>query len=206
MSKLLQIDSSGMGKSSVTRPLTAYFADKWKAANPEGETVYRDLISSQIPIATPEFTSAIFTPADQLSDSQRATLSVSDEFLAELMSADTYVFGVPMYNFSVPGVFKLYIDQIVRAGKTFSFANGAPQGLLKNKRLVIITASGADYSVPPMDKFNFVEPYLRAIFGFMGVQNVEVVSVSGRDPQIIAQQSDLAKKKLDAILSTAVPR
>jgi FMN-dependent NADH-azoreductase len=204
MEKLLQIDSSGKGSMSATKPLTEYFVQNWKRSNPSGEVISRDLLTSEIPLVTPELVGAFYTPADKQSDAQRATLAVSDQLVSELFAADTYVFGVPMYNFSVPGVFKLYIDQIVRAGQTFSYEGGYPQGLLKGKRLIVVTASGVDYSVPPMKELNFLEPYLRSIFGFLGVRDIEFVTISGRDPESVAAASEMAKKQIDKILSAEV--
>lgn len=204
MSKLLQIDSSGKGNASTTRVLTEYFAKIWKANNRDGVVVSRDLLAVDLPPVTPEFTGAMFTPADALTDSQKQALATSDELVNEVLDADTYIFGVPMYNFSVPGVFKLYIDQIVRAGKTFSYSTGVPEGLLKNKKLIVVTAHGADYSTSPMKEMDFVEPYLRAIFGFLGVKNIEFVTVSGRDPQVIAEAIELAKRRMDVILSAGM--
>jgi FMN-dependent NADH-azoreductase len=204
MEKLLHIDSSGKGSVSATKPLTEYFVQNWKKSNPNGEVISRDLLTSEIPLVTPELVGAYFTPADKQSDAQRASLVVSDQLVSELFAAETYIFGVPMYNFSVPGVFKLYIDQIVRIGKTVSYEGGFPKGLLKDKRLIVVTASGGDYSVPPMKEFNFLEPYLRSIFGFLGVKDIEFVTISGRDPESIGAATEVAKKQIDKILSAEV--
>jgi len=90
------------------------------------------------------------------------------------------VIGVPMHNFSVPSVLKLWIDQIVRVGRTFSYGANGPAGLLKGKHAVLMVASGGDYSAgTPMAALNFVEPYLRALFGFLGISDVQVIPVGG---------------------------
>ncbi len=204
MSKLLHIDSSGKGTASTTRVLTEYFAKIWKANNRDGVVVSRDLLATDLPPVTPEFTGAMFTPPDALTDAQKQALAPSNELVDEVLEADTYIFGVPMYNFSVPGVFKLYIDQIVRAGKTFSYSTGIPEGLLKNKKLIVVTAHGADYTTSPMKEMDFVEPYLRAVFGFLGVKSIEFVTVAGRDPQVVANAIELAKRRMDVILAAGM--
>lgn len=204
MSKLLHIDSSGKGNASTTRVLTEYFAKIWKANNRDGVVVTRDLLATDLPPITPEFTGAMFTPAESLTEAQKKALAPSNELVEEVLEADTYIFGVPMYNFSVPGVFKLYIDQIVRAGKTFSYSTGIPEGLLKNKKLIVVTAHGADYTTSPMKELDFVEPYLRAIFGFLGVKTIEFVTVAGRDPQVVSDGIELAKRRMDVIVAAGM--
>jgi FMN-dependent NADH-azoreductase len=100
--------------------------------------------------------------------------------IAELQAADEYVFGVPMHNFAVPSVLRLWIDQVARAGKTFRYVNGAPQGLLTGKKAHFIIASGGKYTAgTPMASYDFVEPYLRTIFGFMGVTDTTFVAAGG---------------------------
>jgi FMN-dependent NADH-azoreductase len=200
MANLLHIDSSGKGSMSVTRPLTAYFTEQWKAANPGGKVVYHDLLTANLPFVNEELVGAYFTPAEKQTDHQKGILAQSNELAQELLDADTYVFGVPMYNFTVPAVFKAYIDLVVRAGKTFSYADGVPKGFLKNKQMIVVTSSGADYSGPPMQAMDFVEPYLRAIFGFLGVTNIKVITAPGRDPAAIAAASKHAQEQLKELV------
>ncbi len=203
MPNLLHVDSSGKGSMSVTRPLTQYFADQWKANNRDAKEIYRDLLTSEIPFVNEELVGAFYTPPDKLTPHQKTVLAKSDELIQELLDADTYVFGVPMYNFSVPAIFKAYIDLIVRAGKTFSYEGGTPKGLLINKKIIVITASGADYSDGPMKAMNFIEPYLRAIFGFLGLTNMTVISAPGHDPAAIAASSKRAQEQIKELLQVA---
>jgi FMN-dependent NADH-azoreductase len=115
-----------------------------------------------------------------LAPHQQQALAISNELIAELQAADEYVFGVPMHNFSIPGTFKLWIDQIVRAGKTFSYDNGVPNGLLRNKKATILVASGGVYDAgSAISALNFVEPYLRSLFGFIGVTETRFINAGG---------------------------
>lgn len=200
MSKLLHLDSSGRGAMSVTQPLTAYFAKKWKEANPQGEVFYRNLSESDLQFVNPAIVGAFYTPEDKQSQEQKKVLKQSDDLLWELFEADMYVFGVPMYNFSVPAVFKAYIDLIARAGKTFSYENGQPKGLLVDKKLVVITASGGDYSSEPLKNYDFVEPYIRAVFGFIGVTDTTFIKAHGSNPETVAATSETAISLVDQFL------
>src|SRR6202034_4411321 len=130
MSTLLHIDSSPLYGRSVSRELTAAFVSQWKAAHPEGRVVDRDLNATTIPPITAEWIGAVYTPEEARTPQQKELLSLSDSLVAELERADEYVIGVPMHNFGVPSALKLWIDQIARVGKTFSYTGGAPKGLL----------------------------------------------------------------------------
>jgi len=179
-STLLHIDSSPLGDASISRHLSHEFVQRWKEANPGGKVVTRDLNATPIPTISAGWVAASFTPEEARTPAQRDVLAISDRLLAELESADEYVFGVPMHNFGVPSVLKLWIDQIVRAGKAFAYLDGVPTGLLKNKRATFLIASGGVYGAgTAMASFNFVEPYLRTIFGFVGVTDVSFLAAGG---------------------------
>lgn len=180
MTTLLHIDSSPLGEGSVSRHLSGEFVHIWKRANPGGRIITRDLTRSHLPSIDAEWISASFTPAASRTAAQHRALALSDALIAELREADEYIFGVPMHNFAVPSVFKLWIDQIVRAGETFSYIDGVPAGLLKNKRATFVTASGGVYDAgTAMASLNFVEPYLRTVFGFLGVTDTSFLSAGG---------------------------
>ena len=134
MSTLLHIDSSPLYGRSVSRELTAAFVTQWKASHPEGRVIYRDLNATPIPPVSAEWVGAVYTPEQARTPQQKELLSLSDSLIAELEQADEYVIGVPMHNFGVPSVLKLWIDQIARVGRTFSYADGKPKGLLPARR------------------------------------------------------------------------
>jgi FMN-dependent NADH-azoreductase len=186
MASLLQIDSSPMGDYSVSRQLTADFVAAWKAANPGGTVVSRDLHNTEglgvdhLTPVTGAWVGAAYTPPAALTEEQKAILAVSDKLLAEVFAADEIVFGVPMHNFSVPSVLKLWIDLIVRAGVTFRYGANGPEGLIKGKKATLLIATGGEYGPgSPAAGYNFVEPYLRAVLGFLGITDVKVVTAGG---------------------------
>ena len=180
MPTLLHIDSSPLGEASISRHLTNEFIQSWKLANPDGKIITRDLTTTSIAPVTAAWVGAAYTPEDSRTPEQRQVLALSDTLIAELQSADEYVFGVPMHNFGVPSSIKLWIDQIARAGKTFSYVDGAPAGLLKGKRASFLITSGGVYDAgTAMASFNFVEPYLRTVFGFLGVTETTFLNAGG---------------------------
>ena len=180
MRTLLHIDSSPLYGRSVSRELTGAFVAQWKSSNPDGTVVDRDLNATSIPPINADWVAAVYTPEETQTPQQKELLSLSDSLLAELELADEYVFGVPMHNFGVPSVLKLWIDQISRVGRAFSYADGKPKGLIVGKKATFIIATGGMYDAQTqMASFNFVEPYLRSVFGFLGVTDATFLTAGG---------------------------
>ncbi len=181
MPTLLRIDSSPLpGEFSFSRQLTEEFVQQWKRNTPNGRVISRDLATTDLKPIDAEWIAAAYTPKASLTAGQRELFATSDELLAELEAADEYVVGVSMHNFTIPGGLKLWIDQIVRVGRTFTYENNAPAGLLRGKRVTVLVASGGVYDQgSPRAVLNFVEPYLRHIFSFIGVKEVNFVYAGG---------------------------
>ena len=199
MAKILHIDASSRSASSVTRQLSKELVDALTKGKPESEVKHRDLIKENVPYIHEADLGAIFTPPDSRTAEQKQLLAPIEDNLKSFIAADVYVFGVPMYNFSVPAVFKSFIDLSVIAGKTFAYDNGVPKPLLHNKKAYIVTASGGDYDSGPMSKMDFLEPYLRTIFGFIGIGDITFIKVQGHSEAEIATAVAAAKAKIEEI-------
>jgi FMN-dependent NADH-azoreductase len=179
MPTLLHIDSSPLD-SSISRELTREFVKTWKLKNPSGTVIDRNLAANPPKLVDQAWVGAAFTPDDARTPEQKAALTVSDELIAELEKADEYVIGVAMHNFNVPSTLKLWIDQVVRTGKTFAYGANGPEGFLKGKKATIVVATGGVYDAgTPMGALNFVEPYLRTVLGFIGITDVKFVTAGG---------------------------
>jgi FMN-dependent NADH-azoreductase len=181
MSTLLRVDSSPFpGEASFSRQLTSEFAAQWRQSHSDGRVIERDLAKTALTPVNAEWVSAAYTPESNQTPEQRATLKTSDKLIAELQTADEYVFGVSMHNFSIPSSLKLWIDQVARAGKTFSYEGGAPKGLLAGKKATFLVATGGVYEQgTPMAAMNHIEPYLRSVFAFIGVKDVTFINAGG---------------------------
>jgi FMN-dependent NADH-azoreductase len=176
MPTLLHLDSSPL-ESSISRELTREFVKTWQNVHPDGTVIYRDLAANPPKPVDTAWIYSSFTPEASRTPEQKAALAPSDEMIAELLRADEYVIGVAMHNFSIPSVLKLWIDQVVRSGHTFE---SGPQGLLHGKKATILAASGGVYAAgTPASALNFIDPYLKTIFGFIGVTDVKFVTAGG---------------------------
>ncbi len=180
MATLLKLDSSPMGERSISRKLTTRFADSWLKMHPGSIVITRDLTALSLPVLDGPWVGAAYTPEEARTPEQNRVLAVSDALIAELQQADEYVLGVPMHNFSIPSTLKLWIDQVVRAGKTFTYSSSGPTGLLTGKKATLLIASGGTYEPgTALASLNFVTPYLRAVFGFIGITDLTVIAAEG---------------------------
>jgi FMN-dependent NADH-azoreductase len=193
MRAFLRVDSSPMFQTSVSRQLTEEFEQKWRAVYPDGTVISRDLNQTQLAPVTAQWIAAAYTPQESLSSEQKQILELSDALVAELEAADEYVIGVPMHNFSIPSTAKLWIDLIARRGKTFIYSEGRPKGLLQGKKATFLVASGGKYDAgTAFASFNFIEPYLRAVFAFLGVTQTTFLNAGGT-AQLRSAEADRAR-------------
>jgi len=188
--KLLRVDSSARRKS-VSRQLTGRFVEAWQREHPDGTVVERDLASTAIPHITDEWVQAIHTNPESLTPEQKQLLQLSDSLVEEVVQADTIVIGAPMYNFAIPAPLKAWIDQVVRVGKTVLFAASGPQGTLTGKKVYVVTSRGGAFRPgTPTERFDYQEPYLRHILGFIGLTDVTFIHAENQKP---GEQAEIAK-------------
>lgn len=164
---ILRVDSGADHGASVTRRLADVLVEH--LARP-GDRVVRRSATEGLPLVTGSWVEAAFADGD------RSALAHSDELIDELLAADELVLVAPVYNFGIPAALKAWIDQVLRAGRTFRFEEHGPVGLVTARRAWVVTASGSTRIGSDLD---FNTPYLRAVLGFIGVPDVRVVAADG---------------------------
>lgn len=169
---ILRVNASGRRNGSQTRNLADRFIDALDRKHPVANLTVREL-NDGMPFVDDAWIDANFTAPEDRSAAQSAALAFSDELVGELENADVIVIAAPVYNFSIPASLKAWIDQIARARRTFQYTDDGPVGLLKNKRAVIITASGGVKIGSPYD---FATGYLRHVLAFIGVTDISIVA------------------------------
>ncbi|MCP2677956.1 NAD(P)H-dependent oxidoreductase [Maricaulaceae bacterium NA33B04] len=170
MTRILHIDASARTEGSVSRDLSTRLVRR--LADADGEITRRDLSEGGPAFLDADWVGATFKSPDARSNDQLATLAPSDVLVDELEAADHIVIGTPIYNFAVPAVLKAWIDQVARVHRTFVYTDTGPKGLLDGKTAWIVVASGG---TPVDSEIDFATPYLRHIFGFMGITDVRVI-------------------------------
>ncbi|HXB43445.1 MAG TPA: NAD(P)H-dependent oxidoreductase [Puia sp.] len=179
MKKILHIVSSVKGNESFSNKLSNAIIQKLSSAYPGSSVHIHDLTKSPFPHLDQTHFSSFYTPEQLRTPEHKEAIKRSDEAIKVLMEADIIVIGVPLYNFGIPSTLKAWIDHIVRAGVTFRYANGVPEGLVTSKKVYLAIASGGVYSEGPMKSHDFTESYLRTALGFIGMTDIKVFRVEG---------------------------
>ncbi len=179
MKNVLFIQSSPRGPQSYSQKVAQSMVDELKTRHPGANVVVRNLAQNPPPHVGEAFVGGLSILPDQRNPEQTAALNLSDVLIEELAAADVVVLAVPMHNFGPPSTLKAWIDHVVRVGRTVSYSQKGHEGALKGKRAIIVVARGGVYSDGPAKPLDFQEPYLRAILGFIGLTDIDVVHVEG---------------------------
>ncbi|WP_461449502.1 FMN-dependent NADH-azoreductase [Mucilaginibacter sp.] len=177
--KILHIISSAKGDASFSLKLGNAVVEKLEAKYPGSTVTTRDVVKHPFPHLEEVHLSSFFTPAENHSPEQAAAIKHSNIAIAELQDADAIVVDVPFYNFSIPSALKAWIDHICRAGVTFHYTANGPEGLVKGKKVYFAIASGGVYSEGPYAPYDFATPYLKGVFGFLGMTNTTILRAEG---------------------------
>jgi FMN-dependent NADH-azoreductase len=173
---ILQINSSARAEASHSTRLATSIVDKLRTANPGASLGVRHLTREPQPALDEAALQALFTPVERRTPEQAARVALDDALIAEIQAADVVVIGVPMYNFGIPAALKNWIDAISRAQVTFRYTEKGPEGLLKGKLVYFALTRGGIHRDTPLDT---QVPYLKTVFGFLGMTEQHYVYAEG---------------------------
>ena len=193
MRRLLVVEASPRGPSSISRNLTRRFVAHWRSARPNGELVERDLMRTDLPFVTAPWLQAYFTPAERHSPEMKEALRLSDELVAEVLAADHLVISTPVYNYNVPAVLKAWVDHVIRKGLTLGMDG---KGLVTGKKATVLLASGGIYAEgSPIRDRDIATQYLRLILNVIGIKDVTFVAAGN------AKSVDMGEIAMDEFVS-----
>jgi FMN-dependent NADH-azoreductase len=200
MKQILIVESSPRGPESASRKLAAKVRARLEAQYPEARVVERDLAHDNIPHLDEPFLKAMTTRDPAEAESLKDALHLSDQLIEELLASDLLVIASPMWNFGIPSSLKAWIDHVVRADKTFNYAGAGVEGLAKGKKAILVLASGGVFSDGPWKPWDTVEPYLRQILGFIGIDDVQTVRAEGMNmPSLAVYAVPNGEKAVEAL-------
>ena len=187
------VTASARESTSVTRR----FADEMLSELGEQYEqlhIQRRDVSVGLPFVDENWIGANFTPSDQRSKDHQATLALSDLLVEELKQADIILIASPIYNFGIPASLKAWIDLIARVGLTFNYTSAGPVGKLQNKKAYIVMASGGTSIGSDID---FASGYLRHVMGFIGIDDVSLISAERFDQSNEQATADIRERISD---------
>ncbi len=123
------------------------------------------------------------------------------QHIQRFLSANVYLITTPMWNFSIPYMLKHYIDVIVQPKYLFQYTDHGVEGLAKNKKMVVISTHGGNYSTEEMQDMNFLEPYLKAVFGFVGITDIQFITAepTNKGKELCEEKINEAKEKAEQL-------
>jgi len=176
MKTLLQIQSSIFSNGGQSSRLAGRFIAAWRASNPGGKVIVRDLATEPVPHLDAARFGAFIAKPEERTPAQQAVVDYSDALIGELKRADVVVLGLPMYNFGLPSTLKAYFDHVGRAGVTFKYTEKGPVGLLTGKKVYVFAARGGIYAGTPNETQT---PFIRTFLSFIGMDDIEFVYAEG---------------------------
>jgi FMN-dependent NADH-azoreductase len=197
---ILQINSSARSTGSESTRLADIVVSRLQMATHSATVIRRDLASAPLQHIDEFALTALFTAPEERNAEQAARVAIDDALSAEVQSADVLVIGAPMYNFGVTVQLKSWLDAIARARVTFRYTESGPEGLLKNKKVIVALARGGIHKDGPSDS---QVPFLKTMLAFLGMTDVQFVYAEGiaYGPEAVSKAQADAESQIDAILS-----
>jgi len=203
---ILHIDCSAR-EASYSRSLSAAIVEQLVDARRGARIVRRDLGRNPIPHADSGYAAALASPQALAGGSCDDALLLSEQLIREIEQADVLVIGTPMNNFTVPSVFKAWIDQVLRMGRTIGKGPGGEKfGLLRDRPVYIGIASGGVFHGDGARQPDFLTPYLSAAFGCVGLRSLQFLPLQATaflDAEQLAARQESLLATLDRSMLTA---
>jgi FMN-dependent NADH-azoreductase len=172
-------------EESVSKQLASAFFGKMIELRPDIELVNIDLYDEKPPFYSYELYKRawypVFDNSYEPSKAEEMAINYAEKQAEAFNAADVLVLTMPMWNFSVPAIMKAWMDQILCPGLTFSISpEEGVEPLHKVKSIVLLVASGGVYKEE--DERDALTRQVRSAFGFIGVEDLEIVWADGQNP------------------------
>ena len=193
MKKLLHIIATPRGDESRTLKVSGAFLESFRSSQPGWVVEDLDLPKENLPSLTAKRVDgkyALLSGKDLYGDLKESWEDII-RHIERFLSADAYLISTPMWNFGIPYTLKHYIDVILQPKYLFRYTEKGPEGLVKNKKMIVITSRGGDYSTEQMKAYDFEEPYLRTAFGFTGITDITFINAQPMDMGLETQEQKI---------------
>lgn len=193
---VLRLHTSLFAENSVSSQLVEDLTEALGSNIGQLNIVDRDFRQTPIPHLDGERLTALMTDENDRTPEQQSMVEYADSLIAEVKEADVLIIALPMYNFSVPSMFKAWFDHVARAGVTFAYTEQGPKGLLEGKKAYLVSAMGGVHEVGQSD---FLRPYVELLMKFIGIDDLEFVTASGLNMGEEARTNGLDEAQKDIL-------
>ncbi|MBU3105110.1 FMN-dependent NADH-azoreductase [Clostridium gasigenes] len=186
---------------AVSVKLYEAFLASYKESHPNDTVVELDLYNEDLPYVGVDMINGTFKASRELdlTEKEAKAVAVADKYLNQFLEADKVIFGFPLWNLTIPAVLHTYIDYLNRAGKTFKYTPDGPVGLIANKKIALLNASGGVYSTGPAAEMEMAVKYVASMMGFFGATGIETIVIEGHK-----QSPDKAEEIISIGLEKAI--
>ena len=191
MAKLLVIKSSILGDYSSSGLLINELLLAAKKQDPAQQVTERDLGAEPLAQLDGEILGG-FANSEGRTARQQTAVELSEQLIAEIEAADRLVIGVPMYNFGVPTQLKSWFDYICRAGISFKYTEQGPVGLLTDKPVLLVLATGGLHRDTATD---LALQHVQTLLNFIGLHNIHIAYAQGLGMGEQAREQGLAQAR-----------
>lgn len=195
MAKVLFVKSNDRPSDvAISNKMYNQFLISYQAANPNDAITELDLFKENIPYYGHDVITGIYKEANgmDVTDKEKAGADTANYYMNQFLNSDKVVFAFPLWNFTVPAPLITYISYLSQSGKTFKYTPQGAVGLAGDKKVVLLTARGGDYSSEEMQSSEMALNYMKAILQLWGIDDPQVVVIEGH-----AQYFDRAEEIID---------
>ena len=170
-------------ETSSSKKLAFEFFAALTEKNPDVVVNNVDLYQNKPPYVSAEalnyFWGPVANPAYIPSKAEETAANFSNNNAQALMDADVLVLTMPVWLNSMPAILKAWLDQVLVPGKMFEF--GA-EGLVPTHHLrTVVLLVSSDQVYKEGDVLDGLTPAIRAIFGYVGVEDIQIAWADGQD-------------------------
>lgn len=183
MKRLLHIIATPREEESRTLQVSEVFLDTFKEKHPDWLIDELNLAKEHLPDLGIKNVSGkyILMQGKDLYGKSKELWTEILQHIERFKTADLFLISTPMWNFHIPYMLKHYIDLIVQPRHLFRYTEtGAVEGLVVDRKMAVITSRGGAYHGTSKG-MDFQEPYLRAIFNFVGIQEISFIHTEPMD-------------------------
>ncbi|KUM43940.1 FMN-dependent NADH-azoreductase [Pseudomonas sp. EpS/L25] len=199
MKTVLSLNASPRPVSSHGYRLAGELLGALRHGHPGVQVLERDLATEPLPPLSADYAAAL----TRRTPSEAPVFALSEALIAELEASELLLINAPLHNFTLPAALKLWLDYVLRIGRTFAATAEGKVGLLADRPVYLLVGSGGRHRGPEARQPDFFTSYLRHALGTLGLFDLHFCYLEGLvgDPHRVSDT--LARARLQ--LSQEVP-
>ncbi|WP_232493126.1 FMN-dependent NADH-azoreductase [Novosphingobium kaempferiae] len=175
MASILLITASPYGSSSRGAQLAMQAVTNLQAQNPRLTLIERDLSALADATIHSGYSDALI--GGHSHDAE--VFALSEHLIRELEDAAYLIVATPMHNYTVPATLKMWIDFVLRYGRSFAPVDGIKTGLLKDRPTLVVVTAGGIVSGAGRLQPDHLTGYLADVLATVGVRDLKFVYLDG---------------------------